>query len=352
MQEILDQLKLKCEVVRTENNGTVSRYFLRLRPGAKVKKIENCALEIAIGTRSYGKPLIKAMPSEGLVVIELLNSKIHQVMFSEFDPWFQFLLMDEYGDLPIILGRQHDGEELVVDLATMPHLLVAGSTGSGKSVLLHSIICSLIKSGRRMRLVLIDPKRVEFEGYKDLQQLLYPIINTPEQALDVLEDLINEMNERFVLLNRVGVNNLQEYNKQENAIPFIVLVIDEFADLQRSYKKEFQDYVSTLANKSRAVGIHLILATQHPVVSVVSGVVKANFASRIALKTASAIDSRVILDCGGAERLAGHGDALINAGELEMMRFQTAFVNREEIDKICLENQRKKRFWDKLKEIL
>ena len=347
MQNILDQLKLKAEVVRMESNGTISKYYLRLRPGAKVSKIENCAMEIALGVQAYGKPLIRVIPEEGLVCIELLHSKVQKVEFNEFNPWFQFELIKEYGDLPIILGKKHDGEELVIDLAQAPHLLVAGSTGSGKSVLLHSIICSLIKSDSDVRLALIDPKQVEFQIYKDVKQLLYPIVSSPDDALEVLKDLIQEMDDRFVLLGKTGTNNIKSYN-EKNKIPYIVAILDEFADLQRSYKKEFQSDVCVLAQKGRAAGIHLILATQRPSVNVIDGTIKANFASRIALKTASAIDSRVILDCNGAERLLGKGDALINSGNLDLVRFQSAYIDMKEIEQLCSRNIRKKKFWDQI----
>ena len=282
-----------------------------------------------------------------MIRVEVSNKRIRPVNFSEFTPLFEFGLIGEYGQLPIVLGKLQGGEELVIDLAAMPHLLVAGSTGSGKSVLLHSIICSLIKSNSLVKLALIDPKRVEFGIYHDIEQLLYPIINTGEEALDVLGDLIEEMNARFALLDKVGANNIQEYNKVRDPIFYIAVILDEFADLQRSFRKGFQDYVSTLVNKARAVGIHLVLATQYPVVSVISGVVKANFASRIALKTASSNDSRVILDVNGAERLAGRGDAIINAGGLlDMVRFQTAFISRDEIEQLSNENRRKRTFKD------
>ncbi|MFA5024094.1 MAG: DNA translocase FtsK [Patescibacteria group bacterium] len=344
LEQILSGLKIKASIERVEETGTVTRYYLRLHPGAKVSKIENCTTEIALGTKSHGRPIIKVIPEQGLICIELLNKKIQQVAFSEFDPWFKFELMKEYGEIPIILGKTHSGEELVVDLAQMPHLLVAGTTGSGKSMLLHSIICSIVKSDNRIRLALIDPKRVELKPYQNIKQLMYPIVSSPSDALDILGDLIYEMDSRFVLFNKAAVNNIIEYNKKEYPIPYIVAIIDEFGDLQRENKKEFQDSVCILAQKARVVGIHLIIATQHPTVGVISGVVKANFSSRIALKTASAIDSRVILDCNGAERLLGKGDALINSGSLEMVRFQGCFLPTEEIDKICSDYLKKDTF--------
>jgi len=342
-KEILSGLKIKADIIKVETNGTITKVFLRLHAGAKVNRIENCATEIALGAQSYGKPIIKIIPEQGLVVIELLNHQIQKVDFSDFDPWFQFKLIDEYGTLPIILGKTHDGNELITDLSQMPHLLIAGSTGSGKSVLLHSIICSLIKSDSLVKLALIDPKQVELSVYKDVKQLLYPVVNVPEEALDMLNDLIGEMEDRFVLFNEHSVNNIKAYNELCGPISPIVLIIDEFADLQRSFKEKFQSHICTLAQQARAAGIHLILATQRPSVDIVTGTIKANFSSRICLKVSSATDSRVVLDSNGAEKLLGRGDAIINSNDLDMIRFQSAFVDNKYIEKLVQEFKRKKK---------
>lgn len=349
IKDILSGLKIKADIKKVETNETVTKVYLALHPSAKVSRIENCATEIALGTHAYGKPIIRVIPEEGLVCIELLNNQIKKVDFSEFDPWFQFELIKEYGDLPIILGKTHDGNELVVDLAQMPHLLIAGSTGSGKSVLLHSIICSLIKSDIIMRLALIDPKQVELSVYKDTKQLLYPMVNSPEEALDLLNDLIDEMDDRFNIFKEHSANNIHVYNEIKKPLPFIVAIIDEFADLQRSFKKDFQNSVCVLVQKARAAGIHLILATQRPSVDVVTGTIKANFSSRICLKVSSAVDSRVVLDANGAEKLLGKGDAIINSGSLDMVRFQSAFADTKYIEKLCEENKRKNEWFEFLK---
>ena len=344
LKELLSGLKIKADIEKVETNGTTTKIYLKLHPGARVCRIENCATEIALGTKAYNRPIIRVIPEEGLVCIELLNNKIKYVSLSEFDYLFEDNKIKEYGELPIILGKQHDGKELIVDLAQMPHLLVAGSTGSGKSALLHSIICSLIKLDNGTRLALIDPKQVEFDIYKDVKQLLYPVVNSPDEALEVLEDLIEEMDNRFELLNEASANNIKIYNSVNEYLPYFVLVVDEFADLQRAFKKEFQADICILAQKARAVGIHMILATQRPSVDVITGVIKANLPSRIALKTASAVDSRVILDCNGAEKLLGKGDALINSGNLELVRFQGAFINAAETEKLCENYKRVKAF--------
>jgi S-DNA-T family DNA segregation ATPase FtsK/SpoIIIE len=349
--DILSGLKIKADIDHIEQNDTTTKVYLRLHPGAKVRKIESCSTEIALGTHSYGKPIIRVLTEEGLVCIELLNNKVKQVSFGDFDRLFTSGGIREFGELPVVLGKTHNGGELVVDLAQMPHLLVAGSSGSGKSVLLHSIICSLIRDGAGIRLALIDPKGVEFAAYQNTRQLLYPVVSLPGDALEILDDLILEMDDRFKTFTDAKVTNIVSYNQRNDPVPYIVTVIDEFADLHRMFKKEFRNSVCTLAQKARAVGIHLVIATQYPVISVISGTIKANMPSRIALKTASANDSRVIMDCNGAEKLQGKGDAIINAGSLDMVRFQAAYIGMKDIETLCSQHERPKKagFFDWLK---
>jgi DNA segregation ATPase FtsK/SpoIIIE, S-DNA-T family len=346
MQTILSQLKIKADIVGVENNGTISKYYIRLHPGTKVSKIENCATEIALGVKAYSKPIIRIIPEQGLVCIELLTKQISNVNFSEFDQYFDGRLQ-ESGNLPMILGRTHDGLDLITDLSTMPHLLIAGTTGSGKSVLLHSILASLIKANDYTKFALIDPKQVELSYYDNISNLLYPVITDAAAAEDVLSDLVEEMEMRFKLLNKASVNNIVSYNKvASKKLSYIVLAIDEFSDLMHASKKAFQTKLCVLAQKSRACGIHIIIATQRPSVDVITGLIKANFPARISCKVSSLIDSRVVLDRPGAEKLLGHGDALINSGGLDMVRFQCAYINTEEIQKLCNNRQRTK--WSKI----
>jgi len=337
MQEVLNQLKIKADVVEVQSNGTMSKYLLKMHPGAKVNKIERCATEIALGVKAYSKPIIKVIPEDGLVTLELLTKPLHDVSFNE-------LLGDlasNQGSLPIILGRTHDGHNLIADLSKMPHLLVAGATGSGKSVLLHSIISSLIVNNTDVKLALIDPKTVELTAYANVKQLLYPIITEPDDALMVLSDLVEEMNERFEKISKLSVNNIDDYNaKSKKQLPYIVLVIDEFSDLMYQVKKEFQKQLCMLAQKSRACGIHIVIATQRPSVDVVTGLIKANFPARISCRTTSLTDSRVILDGSGAEKLLGKGDALVKSSIYDMIRFKGAYINLSEVNEICAENKR------------
>ena len=337
MQTILDQLKIKADVVDIQNNGTMSKYFLQLHPGAKVSKIENCATEIALGIKAFSKPIVRVITERGLVSVELLTKPTNHVSYIDVDPNLQ----DHNYELPMILGRTHDGKDLTTDLSIMPHLLVAGTTGSGKSVLLHSILCSLFNVDN-IKLALVDPKKVEFSYYSDVKQLMYPIVVDADDALCMLEDLIEEMEARFRKMSRASVNRISDYNIKypKRQMPYIVLVIDEFSDLMHSSKKIFQKHLCVLAQKSRSAGMHIVIATQRPSVDVITGIIKANFPSRISCRVSSGVDSRVVLGCNGAERLLGKGDALINSIGLDMIRFQGAYLSVDEIEKICSDNKR------------
>jgi S-DNA-T family DNA segregation ATPase FtsK/SpoIIIE len=333
VKNTLRRFKIKADLVREQHTGNISRYYLKLHPGTSVEKLERRAVEIALAIKAYGKPLIHPIMHEGLVVMEFMTKPPSAVSFNEFD-------IRKYPDLalPAIIGKVQDGEELVIDLAQAPHGLVAGSTGSGKSVLLNSMICSLIESGRNVKLALVDPKRVELTAYKDVQQLMYPIANTAQEAEVIIDDLIYEMNARFVTMAKYSVTNVRDLHKRHRP-PYIVMVVDEFADLVLSSDKEFVNKVCLLAQKSRAAGIHIILATQRPSTRIVNGGIKANFPMRISLKLPSAIDSRIILDHSGAEKLCPRGDGLIIYGTLNMVRFQGALLDREDIHSIAAKNE-------------
>jgi S-DNA-T family DNA segregation ATPase FtsK/SpoIIIE len=331
-------LKIKAKVVNTESNGTISKYYLSLQPGEKVSRIENCATEIALGLKAYSKPIIRVIMEKGLVCVELFVKPLNTVGF--FD-----IAKPQYdSSLPLVLGRTHDGNDLIVDLSTMPHLLIAGTTGSGKSVLLHSILSGLITSNKSIKLALIDPKKVEFSHYSEIQHLMYPVVTDPDNALSLLSDLVDEMENRFKIMSKASVTNISDFNRKKpnKELPHIVLVIDEFSDLMHTSKKIFQKQLCLLAQKSRACGIHIIIATQRPSVDVVTGLIKSNFPARISCRVSSLIDSRVILNCSGAEKLLGKGDALISSVGLNMVRFQGAYISVEEIQNICKDYKRSK----------
>lgn len=333
MQTILNQLNIQADVVNVENNENISKYYLRLHPGAKVSRIENCATEIALGLKAYSKPIIRVITEKGLVVVELLTKPIDKVKFSEVAQ----SMWNNNNVLPLALGRTYSGEDLIADIASMPHLLISGTTGSGKSVLLHSILSGLMLSGKPIKLVLIDPKKVEFSYYSNIKQLMYPVITGAEDALSVLTDLVYEMETRFQEMSKISVNSIDRFNnkKPNNIMPYIVLIIDEFSDIMNVSKKIFQKKLCMLAQKSRACGIHIIISTQRPSVDVVTGLIKANFPARISCRVTSLTDSRIVLGCSGAEKLLGCGDALINSTGYDMVRFQGSYINPTEIQKIC-----------------
>jgi S-DNA-T family DNA segregation ATPase FtsK/SpoIIIE len=319
----------------------MTKYMLRLQPGGKISVLERHAREIALSMKSYNVPIIKPIIEEGLISLEFIIRPISNIDFFDMAPY----LKSSPNNVPVVLGRAYTGGNLIPDLTQMPHLLIAGTTGSGKSTMLHSIICSTFFRNN-INLVLVDPKVVEFSYYNHLKNLLYPVINMPNDAYDILDELINEMNNRFWLFKKVSANNIVEYNKKKRVLPYIVLVIDEFSGLMSQNKKRFQAKMSDLAQRSRSAGIHIILATQRPDVGTITGAIKANFPARISCAVPSKTDSRVILDRNGADLLLGCGDALISSGKYDMLRFKGAWINPEAIQKLVEAN--KKSWWERI----
>lgn len=339
MKKILEQLKIKADIISRSENETVVKYLLRLQPGGKLSTLENRVKEIALAMRSFNVPIVKPIIHEGLISLEFIVKPINNVSFFDILPALKS--SDAY--LPVILGRTYSGGDLVADLYKMPHLLIAGTTGSGKSVLLHSIICSSFYSNTK--LALIDPKMVEFSAYNNLKNLTLPVATIPDEAYNVLGWCVEEMNDRFKKLKKYGCNNIIEYNIKKNPLPFIMLVIDEFSDLMMIGKKIFERKICELAQKGRAAGIHIVLATQRPDVKTITGTLKANFQSRICLRVPTMTDSRIVLDRGGGQTLLGNGDALINSGEHDLLRFKGAFVGMSQISDLVEKN--KKSWWQR-----
>jgi S-DNA-T family DNA segregation ATPase FtsK/SpoIIIE len=333
LKEVLKQFKIPAQIIKEERLGNVVRYHLKLLPGATLDKLERRATEIALAIQAYGKPIIYPILHQGIVVIEAVIKPPANVHFNEFR------LSDfEQLSIPVVVGRTQDGAELVVDLKDSPHTLIAGSTGSGKSVCLNSIICSIIESGKDIKLALVDPKTVEFTPYEHVKQLMYPIATKLNDTEAILDDLILEMNDRFDMMAKFKVANIDGLKRLGKQLPYIVLVIDEFADLVMISKREFTNRICLLAQKSRAAGVHIILATQRPAVQIVNGAIKANFPTRICFKMPSYIDSRVILDRSGGEKLMGKGDGLIIHQNLDLVRFKGAYLDPEDIHAICNNN--------------
>jgi len=325
------------EYVRT--GPVVSRYELKLARGVRIGQFRKISedLSLALGNRVR---IQAPVPGTNLIGIEVANDKQGIIGFRNLLEKYptgnqiKFLPDSESYRLPLVLGTDIVGKPKIIDLAKMPHLLIAGQTGSGKSVCLNSIILSILFTLRpeQCELILVDPKRVEMTAYKNIPHLRCPVVTEPEDALKVFTTLIKEMENRYKILSDASVRNIESFNKQGGEMPYIITVVDEMADLMMTSGKDLEKMIVRIAQLARAVGIHLVLATQKPVVKVITGLIKSNMPSRISFQVASKMDSRVILDINGAEKLLGRGDMLLTApGSSEPERFHGAWVSDEEI---------------------
>ena len=319
---------------------SVTRFELQPNPGVKISKITALSDDIAMNLAAYGVRIEAPIPNKNAVGIEVPNSEKAMVTLREIleSPAFQ----NSKSKLNVALGRDIQGEPTCADLAKMPHLLVAGTTGSGKSVCLNTMIVSLIYNAKpdEVKLIMIDPKKVEFTVYRSIPHLLVPVVCDPRKAAGALSWAVAEMDKRYALFADVGVRNLQGYNNYALAeglpkMPQIVIIIDELSDLMMAASNEVEDSICRLAQKARAAGMHLIVATQRPSVDVITGLIKANIPSRIAFAVKSQIDSRTIIDTQGAEKLLGNGDMLYcPVGLSKPVRVQGSYVSDEEIENV------------------
>jgi S-DNA-T family DNA segregation ATPase FtsK/SpoIIIE len=319
----------------------VTQYTLKPAEGVKISKITNLSSDLALALASHPIRIEAPIPGRSLVGVEVPNKKRAMVRLREL------LEQDEFqksqNPLLFALGKDVKGSPIYASLAHMPHMLVAGSTGAGKTIGLNTIILSLLyrHGPADLRLIMVDPKRVEFSVYNSLNHLLCPVVVNPQKAIVALKWLVVEMERRFEFLAENKSRDIDSYNnknrkKGDPKLPYIVLIIDELADLMSSRGKDIEVYIARLAQMARAVGIHLILATQRPSVEVITGLIKANITSRIAFQVASQIDSRTILDTAGAEKLIGKGDMLFVSTELiKPRRIQGAFVSEQEVKKVA-----------------
>ena len=336
--EVLSHFKIEAKLVGTVVGPHVSRYELQLAPGTKVGKIAQLKDDLAYALASTDIRILAPIPGKKAVGVEVPNARRKMVR-----------LGDIYqgrpdGSSPLLswLGKDISGQAVSMDLAKMPHVLVAGTTGSGKSGSVNAILTSMLlhASPNELRLVLVDPKQVELNHYDSVPHLLTPVVTSPRVAANVLENLVAEMESRYTVMGKARGRNLDELNKirrkaGEAPLPHILCVIDELADLMMVAPGEVEESIIRLAQKSRAVGIHLLLATQRPSTDVITGTIKVNIPARIGFSVASQIDSRVILDQGGAESLLGQGDMLFRpVGSSKLQRVQGAFVTEEEIAKV------------------
>lgn len=344
LERVLNDFRVPAKVIAVTRGPAVTRYELQMPAGISVKKIVQHSDDIAMTLASNGAVRIEApIPGKNAVGVEVPNNKIATIALKDIIDSKEFI--KSKSPLTFGLGKDISGSIKLCDLARMPHLLVAGATGSGKSVCLNSLIVSLLykASPEELRLILIDPKRVEFYVYNGLPHLMLPnVITEPDKALNAFNWAIEEMERRFETFQDANVKNLSEYNLlpeivdgQKPKMPIIVIIVDELADLMLTSKREVEDKIMRLAAKARAAGIHLVLATQRPSVDVITGTIKANLPSRIAFSVTSFADSKTILDGGGADKLLGKGDMLYAPIEYpEPRRIQGAFVTNEEVRNI------------------
>ena len=350
LEDALGNFDIGGKVVEVSPGPVVTRYEVEPAPGVKVNRIVTLADDLARVMSANGIRIQAPVPGKSVVGVEIANQQHETVYLSEILESKEFRKAES--KLTIALGKTISGEPFVADLAKMPHLLVAGATGSGKSVCINSLISSILfkSTPDEVRLIMVDPKVVELTMYNDIPHLLVPVITDPKKASEALKWTTAEMEARYQKLAALGVRNLDDYNRKlgqmgqqdledgiepEKPMPYIVAVIDEFADLMLTAPADVETSLMSLAQKSRAVGIHIVLATQRPSVNVITGVIKANFPSRIAFQVASKTDSRTILDFNGAERLLGRGDMLfLPGGQGEPIRIHGAFISGEETEKL------------------
>jgi S-DNA-T family DNA segregation ATPase FtsK/SpoIIIE len=352
LEATLRQFGVEAQVVGIDTGPVITQYEVSLGAGIKVGKVISLSDDLAIGLKAPSVRIVAPLPGRGTIGVEVPNRKRKVVRLRESIE--DGLPLTGKFNLPLYLGKDSAGNPLVRDLTAMPHILLGGTTGSGKSVCLNSIIMSVLftRSPRDVKFILVDPKMVEMSIFSKIPHLMCPVVSDMSKVYSILEWLTDKMEERYVLLAEAGVKNIVGYNalsreaivdrfkptSQDEELrltyhmPYIILVVDELADLMMMAPKEVEMAITRLAQKSRAVGIHLILATQRPSVDVVTGLIKSNHPCRIAFQMACRVDSRTIIDCMGAEKLLGRGDMLcMQPGATRLIRAQCAFVSEAEI---------------------
>jgi len=342
LKETLAEFGIEAEVTGIRKGPVITMFEILPAHGVKISRITNLSDNIALRMAASSIRIVAPIPGRHAVGIEVPNERRAIVSLRELieSAMFQQSKME----IPVSLGKNIAGEVQLIDLTQTPHLLIAGATGSGKSVCVNSIILSILykRTPEEVKLILIDPKIVELKLYNDIPHLLTPVVTEPKKAFQALQYCFYEMDRRYSLLDKVGVRDIRSYNRRikerelaQEHLPYIVVIIDEFADLMQSTGKELEAVITRLAARSRAVGIHLVLATQRPSVDVITGLIKANIPSRIAFMVASKFDSRTIIDMVGAEKLLGRGDMLYSGAQDPFpVRLQGAFVSEEEVERV------------------
>ena len=334
LEKILLDFGVEGKIKKINRGPVVTLHEFEPAAGVKVSKIINLSEDIARNTSSESTR-ISTIPGSNTIGIEIPNLSRENVYLSEIISSKNFLKSDT--NLPISLGKSISGIPIIGDLSIMPHLLIAGTTGSGKSVCINTIILSLLykHTPEKCKFILIDPKMLELSTYEGIPHLLCPVITEAKKAASVLGWVVKEMESRYMLMTRVGVKNIDGYNaKHDLAMPYIVVIVDEMSDLMLVASKEIEGYIQKLSQMARAAGIHIIMATQRPSVDVITGTIKANFPTRISFQVSSKIDSRTILGEQGAEQLLGKGDMLYMSSANRIVRIHAPYVSENEIDKI------------------
>lgn len=341
LEETLASFGVEAKVIQVAKGPSVTRFELQPNAGVKVSKIVNLADDIALNLAASGVRIEAPIPGKAAVGIEVPNKELTPVFLREVIESQEF--SNTHGNLIFGLGKDIAGNCVVSDLSKMPHVLIAGATGSGKSVCINTLIISILYkyNPEQVKLLMIDPKVVELSVYNGIPHLLIPVVTDPKKAAGALNWAVNEMTRRYKLFADNGVRNIEGYNELfdkgtiEAKLPFVIIVVDELADMMMVCPNDVEDYIGRLAQMARAAGMHLVIATQRPSVDVITGVIKANIPSRISFAVSSQIDSRTILDTAGAEKLLGRGDMLFYpVGEAKPVRIQGAFISEEEVERV------------------
>ncbi len=351
LEKRLADFGVEGEVMEILPGPVITMYEFKPAPGVKISKVAGLSDDLALALRASNIRIVAPIPGKAAIGIEIPNNQREMVYLKEVltNPSYK----ESKYELPIALGKDITGEPVVTDLAKMPHLLVAGATGAGKSVSINAMINSILfkSSPHKVRLLMIDPKRIELSIYQNIPHLLHPVVTQPKEATKALAWAVEEMERRYMLLSDKGVRNINTYNRKilkehkshgdektsdaPKFLPYIIIIIDELADLMLASSRQVEEAITRLAQMSRAAGLHLIIATQRPSVDVLTGIIKANFPARISFQVSSKVDSRTILDAGGAEALLGEGDMLfLPPGVGRIMRIHGVYVSEEEVKRV------------------
>jgi len=340
LEEKLERFGISGKVVAIKRGPVVTLFEYQPQIDTKLSKIIALEDDLAMALQALSIRILAPIPGRAVVGFEVSNNVRQNVLLGSVVQSKKF--QSYKNGLPLILGCDTVGNDVIIDLAKMPHLLIAGSTGSGKSVALNSMLVSMLCrcTPEELKLILIDPKRLEFASYEDIAHLLFPIVTDPKQAISALRWVVKEMEQRYETMKELGARNMLDYNAVAvrnglDPLPFIAIVIDELSDLMITAGRDIEDLIIRITQMARAAGIHMLVATQRPSVDVITGVIKVNFPSRISFRVTSKVDSRTILDCSGAEKLLGRGDMLfLDAGSSRLHRVHGAYVSDVEIEQL------------------